>query len=535
MVRRPDDLVARDDDLHLASEPSMGPDGAERRRPWKLLVVDDEEDVHLVTRLVLRDFRFEGAPVQLLSAYSGVAARRELRRNPDIAVVLLDVVMEREDAGLQLVRHIRQDMGNRLVRIILRTGQPGQAPEQEVVAQYDINDYRSKTELTAARLRTTVTSALRAWRDLCALADSRDGLRQVIRSQAALFRCKTREDFAAGVLDGLVRVAVPARSDGDGAGVDGLVARSDGGGHRVVVGRGRYSGCEGRLLHAVLTPRDLRMAREVDVRDRSLFYNNSWVGSCRCDNGGAMLLHLKADGSRGPLAQDLVRISMAGVTMAFRNANLSQEIIAAQKEMIHTLGEVVETRSRETAHHVLRVGEMAALLGGLAGLDAEDVALLELAAPMHDVGKVGIPDAILNKPGRLTTEEYRVMQRHTSIGHAILAKSHRRIMQAAAVIALQHHERWDGTGYPAGLAGEEIHIHGRITALVDVFDALISRRVYRAACPLDEVVGVVRSGRGSHFDPGLVDLFLANLPVFRAVVQGHPDEAKCDASLSARA
>ena len=530
MIRPREHQPLPGDPLLLARERVPAPAADEHREPWKLLIVDDEEDVHLVTRIVLRDFTFEGAPVELVSAYSGVAARRELRRNPDIAVILLDVVMEREDAGLQLVRHIRQEQGNRKVRIILRTGQPGQAPEQEVVAQYDINDYRSKTELTAARLCTSVTSALRSWRDLCAVEQGREGLQRVIRAQGAFFRWQSREDFATGVLDALVHLAMP-----DSSSISGLVACRDGGDYAVVAGRGKFAGQEGGPLAAAVGQRTLRMAREAMVRTHSLFYNNSWVGCCRGEGGEEMLLHLCSGLKRRPLPQDLIRIYMSGVDMAYRNAHLSMEIIESQKEMIHTLSEVVETRSRETAHHVLRVGEMAGLLGELAGLDRDEVSLLRLAAPMHDVGKVGIPDAVLNKPGRLTDDEYRIMQRHTSIGHAILAKSGRRIMQAAATIALQHHERWDGTGYPRRLAGENIHLLGRITALVDVFDALISPRVYRKACPLDEVVGVVRAGRGRHFDPRLVDLFLANLKRFREVVALHPDTDQSQATRVATA
>jgi response regulator RpfG family c-di-GMP phosphodiesterase len=139
------------------------------------------------------------------------------------------------------------------------------------------------------------------------------------------------------------------------------------------------------------------------------------------------------------------------------------------------------------------------------------------------VGKVGIPDRILNKPGRLTPEEFAVMRRHASLGHGILCKSEQRIMRVAARIALQHHERWDGAGYPHGLSGEEISLEGRITAIVDVFDALTSRRVYREARPADEVFGTMRAGRGSQFDPELLDVFLAHSGEFAAVVQDYPD------------
>jgi putative two-component system response regulator len=202
---------------------------------------------------------------------------------------------------------------------------------------------------------------------------------------------------------------------------------------------------------------------------------------------------------------------------------LNAEIVATQKEVITTLGELVETRSLEVANHVRRVGEHAQILGRLAGLSEAEAELLQLAAPMHDVGKVGIPDAILGKPGPVTSEEFEIIKRHTTIGHAILSKSSRRIMQAAAMVAHQHHERWDGRGYPQALAGEDIHVFGRITCLVDVFDALGHRRCYKDAWPLEQILELLREGRGVAFDPHLVDLFLDHLSEFLAVQDRYAD------------
>jgi putative two-component system response regulator len=142
---------------------------------------------------------------------------------------------------------------------------------------------------------------------------------------------------------------------------------------------------------------------------------------------------------------------------------------------------------------------------------------------MHDVGKVGIPDRILNKPDRLTPEEFAVMKGHSALGHGILCKSEQRIIRVAARIALQHHERWDGGGYPRGLAGEEISPEGRITAIVDVFDALSSKRVYRDARPLSEVLATLRGCRGTHFDPELLDVFLAHAEDFIAITREYAD------------
>ncbi|NOR26216.1 MAG: HD domain-containing protein [Desulforhopalus sp.] len=196
---------------------------------------------------------------------------------------------------------------------------------------------------------------------------------------------------------------------------------------------------------------------------------------------------------------------------------LSREVIETQLELMSTLGEVIETRSHDTANHVRRVAAYSALLGEKYGLAAEDILLIEAAAPMHDVGKIGIPDSILHKPGKLTTEEYEKIKHHTVIGQRILHTSNRKLISSARTIALQHHERWDGTGYPCGLKGEEISLLARICALADVYDALSLSRVYKKAWPRDKVLQFIRQERGGMFDPQIVDLFFEHLDELEAI------------------
>ena len=193
---------------------------------------------------------------------------------------------------------------------------------------------------------------------------------------------------------------------------------------------------------------------------------------------------------------------------------LGEEIRTTQKELLYILGEVAESRSKETGHHVKRVAEYSRLLGELAGLDEDGVELLAIAAPMHDVGKIAIPDAILLKPGPLTEEEFDVMKRHTLLGGELFAHSDRPFMEAARIVALEHHENYDGSGYPCGKRGEEIHIFGRIVALADVFDALSMDRVYKKRWPLRKIVGFLKKERGRKFDPRLTDLFLEHIDLF---------------------
>ena len=228
-------------------------------------------------------------------------------------------------------------------------------------------------------------------------------------------------------------------------------------------------------------------------------------------HGSENIIFLDGVASLSIWDRDLVEIFCANVSVAFDNIYLNQEVEDTQKEILFTLGEVAEARSQETGHHVKRVAEIAKLLALGYGLSLEEAEGLRLAAPIHDVGKLAIPDAILNKPGKLTVEEFSIMKTHSPIGYEMLKNSKRSILKLGALIALQHHERYDGTGYPQGLKGEDIHIYGRIVALADVFDALSSVRVYKKAWSLEEILTYIQEQRGAHFDPRLVDIFMENL------------------------
>ena len=354
-----EEFVFAEEERDFLNAKTLATDAAQEN--WKILIVDDERDVHDVTILVLKRLLFDSRGLVFLSAFSATEAKVILHAHPDISVILLDVVMEDDHAGLSLVRYIREEMNNGMVRIILRTGHPGQAPEESVVMEYDINDYRGKTELTALSLRTVLITALRSYRALAIIQE------------------------------------------------------------------------------------------------------------------------------------------------------LNREIKETQEELIYALGEIAESRSVETGHHVRRVGETSRILATKCGLPVEQTFLLQLAASMHDLGKMAINDSILNKPGPLSVAEFEIMKTHCVLGSKILGGSKRQLLQLAATIAKEHHENYDGTGYPQGLKAEEINIYSRIVALADVFDALGMKRVYKESWPREKILECIRAERGKKFDPHLVDLFFQNV------------------------
>ena len=212
----------------------------------------------------------------------------------------------------------------------------------------------------------------------------------------------------------------------------------------------------------------------------------------------------------GALAERRARrvVSRDNELLEARVRERTAELWASQLEIAHRLAVAVEWRDAETGVHVDRIGRLCEQLARAIGLDRHDAELLRHASALHDVGKVGIPDSILTKPGPLDAAQWATMKTHTTVGGSILAGSDSRLVQLAHTVALTHHERWDGSGYPAGLAGTAIPLAGRIVAICDVFDALLSPRPYKPAWPIDDVIAEIERGRGTHFDPQLVDAFL---------------------------
>ncbi len=210
------------------------------------------------------------------------------------------------------------------------------------------------------------------------------------------------------------------------------------------------------------------------------------------------------------------------------NAQLQQskrEVEASQFEVLQRLAQAAELRDDDTGQHTQRVGKLAALLAQRLELEASHIEMIRCAAPLHDVGKIGVSDTILLKPGRLTPEEFQVMKTHARIGAALMENGHSPLMRTAELIALTHHERFDGGGYPNGLKGEEIPLEGRILAVVDVFDALTHERPYKRAWPLQAALAEIEKGRGTQFDPRVTDTFLSMMRQGEGILAAVPDLA----------
>ena len=497
-----------DDEILIVDDEKI--ESSHIKHGWKVLIVDDEPEVHRITKMTLAQFQFDDKPIEFLHAYTGREAQAIVANEPDIALILLDVVMETDNAGLDVVRYVRTELGNQQIRIVLRTGQPGQAPEDDVVANYDINDYKDKTELTSQKLRTLIRASLRSYRDICSLEHNRKGLEKVIAASKGIFEKQALKQFAEGTLEQLSALLALEETSLYQLRQNAYEIRDDALGS--VLNSDDY-----QSFH------DSTIIQQAVVCRQNVYRDNELVIYCS-NPRHSLLFHIQGTRPLSQMDTYLLNLFTGNIIIALENIRLNELLADNQREIIYRIGEIVETRSKESGLHVKRVALYCEQFARLLGLPEEKTELLKRASPLHDIGKIGIPDAVLHKPGKLDADEWAIMKTHSQIGYDMLCGSDIELFQVAAQIALNHHEKWDGSGYPQGLSGTVIPLEGRITALVDVFDALGSDRCYKRAWPLDKILALIQEEKGHHFDPELVDLMLANLDGFLAIRDTYRDE-----------
>jgi signal transduction histidine kinase len=322
-------MAEQDDVLHLIDDSGTAPETSSARK-WKIAVIDDDAAVHEGTRFALSDYNLNGQTLEILSAYSAAEGRTLMRAHPDVAAVLLDVIMETDAAGLDLVEYIRNEIKNETVRIILRTGQPGQAPERRVIVQYDINDYKAKTELTADKLFTSLTAALRSYQQLERMVQTRRGLEIIIDAASTLYDFKSMQRLAEGVL-----TQIASLLNVDCAGI--LVLRDDGNAasddFSVLAGSGCYSRFIGSAGSKSLDP-DLRSMVEAAFRRRKHeFVDQRTVLYIRTGSGREVVVLLQAERPLSETDRSLVEIFGSRLSIAFDNVILYQQLNEANAQL----------------------------------------------------------------------------------------------------------------------------------------------------------------------------------------------------------
>jgi signal transduction histidine kinase len=362
--------MAEDDIIHLIDDP--GEEAAELGPRWKIAVIDDEPAVHDGTKFALHDYRLNGQGLEILSAYSAAEGRQLLRDNPDVAVVLLDVIMESDTAGLELVEYIRNDLKNETVRIILRTGQPGQAPERRVIVDYDINDYKAKTELTADKLFTSLTAALRSYQQLQRMVETRRGLEIIIEAASTLFDFKSMQRLAEGVL-----TQIASLLNVDCAGI--LVLREAQNAHEtfsVLAGSGCYSRFIGTDTLDVIDVDLRQLVEEAFTRRHHEFSPRRSVLYIKTMSGREVVVVLEAARHLSETDRALVEIFCSRLSIAFDNVILYEQIQRANLSLEERVAERTQdltTANRRLAAQWARLRQANAFKSEILGTVAHDL------------------------------------------------------------------------------------------------------------------------------------------------------------------
>ncbi len=491
--------------LFADQEPSPKPERPDDLEPWHILVVDDEPSVHDITKLTLGRMEVFEHSLELHSAFSAEEAKKKLlEEDTTYCMAFVDVVMETSSAGLDLVDWIRNELKNNEIRLILRTGQAGKAPESEVIRRYDINDYRTKTDLTSQSLSTCVFNAVRGYRDITTISRSLTAFRKLIDTSASLLKEDNLNRMASSAFKGLLSILnmessslyITRREH------NFLDDESD---EKVYACSGRYNNTREGDFETL--PADVRNKIEQAYSTQSTIVTDlDFAGYFSTGRDSGSVLYVEFNDDPTHFRANIVEVFATQAILIFENLARQIQMESTQKELLYIVGDSIEARSLETGRHVKRVSLFCSYIAEQLNQSDEFVNAIRMAAPLHDVGKITIPDTILHKPGKLTGEEWDKMKTHAAAGGAILRRSALPIARLGARLAHWHHENWDGSGYPDGLKGEEIPLEAQIMGIADVFDALGSKRSYKEPWSDDKILAFIKEQSGTKFDPKLVDL-----------------------------
>ena len=490
---------------------------------WNILVVDDDRYVHILIKEILKDFTFSGKSFNVLSANSSIEALDVLYNSEDIALVLLDIFLEEETSGLKLSKYIREVLKNSATRIVLMTSRKSQKLE-EAILNYDINGYEDKTDLLSNKLRTVVTSALGSYKDILHINNNKKVMEQTVMSSSSLLAADSLENFITSTLIHMNSIVNLGQWKEDIVNGFAALRSFDERAFSIVTAYGKYENNIGKMIMETTPKEEFELVRQAYRKKDYIINENLFISYYYSSSGVEGIIYLEIHDNIEHLDLDLLDIFNNNVLAAFENLCLNKEIEKTQKEILYLLGEITEVRSEETGNHVKRVSEYSKILARNYGLSKREIMLVSMGSPIHDIGKIAIPDNILLKPGKLTSEEFDIVKTHTTIGYNLLKYSNRDILKTAAIVAHEHHERYDGKGYPRKLKGEDIHIFGRIVAVADVFDALGSPRVYKKPWAMEDILHYFHQERGKHFDPVLVDILFESIDEFLDIRDRYTDE-----------
>ncbi len=489
---------------------------------WKVLVADGDAEVHAAASLALKGLEFRGREILLFNARTLSDARSAVSVHPDIACVLLDFALEETASPPGFLPWLRGERGNADMQVLVRSERQLRPAEISKALQYGINDWRRKSELTVSLIPVIVTAALRAWDSLSGLREQHEELRRMVDASARAFRYAGLPEFERDSLSSLSLVL--HGSEGEAGAFALFASRAP---HelvpRVTTATGRFRHLEGRKLKDVLEPGMYERILNHNYARGHLSLGKLRVYGFKVRDGSEAFIVLEDADGLSEWTEDLLESFRLHLGVAVENFHLHRGVESARDDLVFALGEMAESRSEETWNHVKRVAEIARIIGQGLGMGEYEAEQLRLAASLHDLGKLSIPEGILAKDGNLSEDEFESMKSHAIVGFEMLNTSNRDLFRTAARIALEHHENWDGTGYPRGLKGEEIGLYSRIVTVADVFDALGNRRSYKKPWEGPDIMEFMYRETGKKFDPRVMDVFFERIDELNELRTLFPD------------
>ena len=513
------DMVDMADEFVFDNE--VDPAEAIEATAWKVLIADDEPDVHIATKLVLKDFSFKDRGIEFLDAYSGAEACDILRRHPDTAVVFLDVVMETEHAGLEAVKRIRDELDNQMVRIILRTGQPGIAPEDSVVLNYHINDYKSKSEMTTQKMFTSIVSALRSFQDLQTIESSRRGLAKILDA-ASTMDFRSRNLFISGLLQQLGSLL----DIGDNDLIDLILIRQADD-FRIMAACGSFEPFVGESIEYALDAESSALVEQVLSSRNAHTDGKRSIYPVSLPNAGDVAIYIGGARTISEAELALMIVFCEKIVLACDNYEFVEQSRNDQNAELALLAKLTVNADYLSIPYLVNRGRLCRDIvlqmqqNGVAEKIGDRLAeTIERAAMLADLGNCRIPAAILEKAGALSADESMAVRRHPQAGADLLDEilaevGGGRAIGLAREIALTHHEGYDGGGYPQQLAAKDIPLSGRVVAVADGYMALTSKRPWRGAFAHTEAIAMIQSESGGKYDPDVVAAFLSVSDAYR--------------------
>jgi HD-GYP domain-containing protein (c-di-GMP phosphodiesterase class II) len=465
-----------------------------------LLLLHDNKKVYDMAKSAVSKLSNKGKEFKLLTAFSAQEAKTILEKNNnDICAIIIGIGSSEANLRLKLVDYIREDLKNSTTSITLHCSSEKMKKELKI-EERDIMAYVETAELTEEKLYYIIISAERYYKNASSLKHDNNMLRTVVSIMGDSNKCKGTEEVILINFKEMTqlfekKLNIPVS----------LVVFIENKFFKSTPDFEKFKKYSAEKFIETLLPDH---SIELNKNYFSWLNNRSFIATF--GHRTYPLTYVEFGKPISKNIKNLIYLYFKELLTKVENVTLRRELDNSLVHIIFTLGEVIESRSEETGEHVERVSDYTEIICKGLGMGKEDSYEYKITSVLHDIGKIGVPDNILNKPGKLTTEEFETMKEHSSIGHDILSKSNDKLLKLASEIALYHHENWDGSGYPNGAKGTEIPIYGRIVTLADYYDALSSDRIYRKAWEEKRILDSIKELRGKKFDPKVVDTFFNN-------------------------